>query len=253
MSKTSPLLLSVIIFFSKVNINCYMTDKGKRKDTAKYEHFVGTLHNYNDHPEQIPTSLHPKFQYLIYGYETTKDGRPHLQAYFQMKYPIRKSTFEKITGAHWWSQPARGSDADNLLYCSKEGKSVSFGERLVKESKHLEDTTPFYIQNFKRNLDLYKVRIMEHIHDTSYKKYNYYLEQSDKVTLPEYYKIVNDFIFEEQYLKYYFSVLAKEENLFFKKNQRDEIEFYFSSIISKPMDPAPNIPPLAELELVDIF
>lgn len=78
---------------------------------------------WNSYEEQHINKIKEKFQYIIYGKEicpTTK--KKHLQGYCYFKNAKSMSAVKKIfkdNAIHL--EPAKGSVAQNIKYCSKEG------------------------------------------------------------------------------------------------------------------------------------
>lgn len=75
-----------------------------------------------------------KIVYFIFGRESCPTtGKKHLQGYVVFKTQQRLSAVKKIDGrAHW--EKARGSVADNIKYCSKDGDVTSFGDPPEEQS-----------------------------------------------------------------------------------------------------------------------
>lgn len=83
-----------------------------------------TLNNYTEQELAKVRGLQPgEFHYAICGKERGEQGTPHLQGFLHFKKKQRLSALKKLfERAHW--EKARGSDADNEDYCSKEGEVV---------------------------------------------------------------------------------------------------------------------------------
>lgn len=70
-----------------------------------------------------------QLKYCIMGRETAPDtGTKHLQGYCVFTTVQRLSSMKKIHATAHWEQ-ARGSTAQNIEYCSKEGDFVEIGEK----------------------------------------------------------------------------------------------------------------------------
>jgi len=76
-----------------------------------------TLNNYA--PEDFATLSVSDAEFLIMGRETSAQGTPHIQGYF---YWAKKKSLKQLKklcpSAHW--EPAKGTAAQNVAYCSKE-------------------------------------------------------------------------------------------------------------------------------------
>jgi len=80
-----------------------------------------THNNYTeDDVTRLEIFMESKALYGIYGKEIGELGTPHLQAYIRMK---DAKTFKSITKIFpkCHIEVAKGNDADNFIYCSKEG------------------------------------------------------------------------------------------------------------------------------------
>ena len=63
----------------------------------------------------------------IWGYERGERGTPHLQGYLELKRSLRPSHLRKIFPTAYW-YGARGSAAQNVQYCIKEGNFDVLGD-----------------------------------------------------------------------------------------------------------------------------
>jgi len=87
-----------------------------------------TLNNYSEaeYRSIIEWGASPGCEYLVVGRETGGSGTPHLQGYVVLAVRSRLPALKKIAArAHW--AVARGSAADNRVYCSKEGSFQECG------------------------------------------------------------------------------------------------------------------------------
>jgi len=87
-----------------------------------------TINNWTlDHGELLATLAESdKCTYMVVGKEIAETtGTPHLQGYIAFSKPIRQTGVRKLIPGH--ISKARGSPADNLKYCSKEGDFVEHG------------------------------------------------------------------------------------------------------------------------------
>lgn len=95
-----------------------------------------TLNNYTEDEIQQIESLHPtSASYLCFGKETGKEGTPHLQGYVQLSTKKTLASVKKlIPRAHL--EVAKGSPAQNKLYCSKEGDFREYGSETCKGTRN---------------------------------------------------------------------------------------------------------------------
>lgn len=83
-----------------------------------------TLNNYSPDDTEYLNQVDCKF--IIYGKEVGANGTPHLQGYIVFNSNKRLSGAKKILpSAHW--EISKGSSAQNIIYCSKEGDVTSRG------------------------------------------------------------------------------------------------------------------------------
>ncbi len=88
-----------------------------------------TVHDWTDAELNRILAVHPLVRYVIVGEEKTKKGGPHLQGYAQLD---EKCSFAKLKKA--WEldrmhiEVCKGTAAQNIDYCSKEGKIHTAGE-----------------------------------------------------------------------------------------------------------------------------
>ena len=83
-----------------------------------------TLNNYS--PSEVTTIDGLPCKYLVYGYELSASGTPHLQGFVHFKNPRRMSSLSKsLPRAHW---SVMYSDfASTIAYCKKDGRFVERG------------------------------------------------------------------------------------------------------------------------------
>ncbi len=88
----------------------------------------------------VPTDMvSPELcDYMIVGLEIGDEGTKHLQGYVRLKTKIRMKSMKKLLPrAHL--EPAKGTDWQNRVYCSKDGDFTEWG-KTPKEPKE-KDTT----------------------------------------------------------------------------------------------------------------
>lgn len=84
----------------------------------------------------------PIFSFLIYGEEVGESGTPHLQGYFELPKRMtfnvlrRKLVDEYIGNPGIHLEAAKGSQRQNIEYCSKEGKYRSYGEPMEQGKRN---------------------------------------------------------------------------------------------------------------------
>lgn len=89
--------------------------------------FSTTWNNYPDDHQDRLDALEPR--YVCYGYEwAPHTGTPHLQGYlyFDNARSLR-SIRQQLPGVH--VVVSKGTPAENIAYCSKDGEFVEFGTR----------------------------------------------------------------------------------------------------------------------------
>lgn len=98
-------------------------------DTVYLKKFVFTLNNYTrDEEIAIRNFITLKAIFSVIGHEVGDEGTPHLQGYVSMATRVRFSTIKRrFPRIHL--EKARGSDEQNLDYCTKQDKNpFIFGE-----------------------------------------------------------------------------------------------------------------------------
>lgn len=83
-----------------------------------------------DQGDWTPQYLPDKMDYLIYEEEICPDtGRHHLQGYIRLKKKTRMATVKKMLHNTCHLEIARGTEAENIIYCSKDrDKSTNWSE-----------------------------------------------------------------------------------------------------------------------------
>lgn len=62
--------------------------------------------------------------YIVYGHEVGESGTPHLQGYVYVAARTTLATLKKRFSSTAHFEPARGSAADNIAYCTKDNTNV---------------------------------------------------------------------------------------------------------------------------------
>ena len=106
-------------------------------------HYCFTLNNYNElEINEIKENIFG-WSYCIFGKEIAPTtGTPHLQGYMQFKNCKRFETLKKINPRISW-RICKGSDEDNVNYCSKMNKFFEGGERKQMEQGKRTDLNTF--------------------------------------------------------------------------------------------------------------
>ncbi len=89
-----------------------------------------TINNFTDDDfRDLQTFYEKNCKFMIFGVEGLTDGKtPHYQGYLQLRNPKGFSAMKKkfVKRAHF--EVSKGSDRQNIEYCSKEGKIYQWGE-----------------------------------------------------------------------------------------------------------------------------
>lgn len=86
-----------------------------------------TIFDFNN--ELIAKLQTEKYDYIVYGHEVTKEGRPHLQGFVYYKSTMRFSTLKKrFPTAHWEVKAKKSTFQQASDYCKKDGQFWEDGE-----------------------------------------------------------------------------------------------------------------------------
>jgi len=100
------------------------TEPLKKKQVTQSKRWCFT---YNNYPVEILEHIVETFEKLkvlyIIGKEVAESGTPHLQGYIEAPKKLRPSQLGLPKCMHW--EKCKGSRADNVQYCSKDGKYVN--------------------------------------------------------------------------------------------------------------------------------
>lgn len=88
-----------------------------------------------NNPEQQHVFHNDTVQFAVWQLERGEEGTLHFQGYVEFKENKRRTAVSKALGGHSFCAPRRGSQADCIAYCTKEGSRVHgpwlFGEPTV--------------------------------------------------------------------------------------------------------------------------
>lgn len=87
-----------------------------------------TLNNYEEHEfERIKRWAILNTKYAIVGREVGDEGTPHLQGYLSCHKVLRLAAIKREVSDRAHFEKAKGNDAQNETYCSKEGNAWTHG------------------------------------------------------------------------------------------------------------------------------
>lgn len=88
--------------------------------------WVFTINNYTDIEEDLVRSLETNtdVKVLIAEVEHLDEGTPHIQGYIRFYTRVYRTTIERLLGGRAFIEAAKGSEADNIHYCSKENQII---------------------------------------------------------------------------------------------------------------------------------
>ena len=93
-----------------------------------------TINNYTD--EEFNHLQTIDCQYIVYGIERGESGTPHLQGYVHYKNAVRPSTVKATVGTRAHIEERRGTVAEAVDYCKKDGNFFERGKiRIGNENK----------------------------------------------------------------------------------------------------------------------
>lgn len=104
-----------------------LTSKSFRERKARS--WVFTLNNYTPEDCQRIEELSKNVKFIVVGKEIApKTGTPHLQGYVTFTSPRTLRSVKRAIGESAHLEPARGSAADSIKYCSKESLWLTAGD-----------------------------------------------------------------------------------------------------------------------------
>lgn len=81
-----------------------------------------------NNPDQWrPDFFPPEMDYLIWEKEVGEEGTPHIQGYVRFKVRKTLQGAKRLICAEAHMEPARGSEGDNIAYCSKD-RDIAAGD-----------------------------------------------------------------------------------------------------------------------------
>jgi hypothetical protein len=92
-------------------------------------HWCFTLNNWTAADDDKLKALGPTISYLVYGYETSESGTPHLQGYAVFPNVKRFSEAQDLLPVGCHLEAKRGSPEQAADYCKKDGVFTEFGSR----------------------------------------------------------------------------------------------------------------------------
>lgn len=90
-------------------------------------HWIFTLNNWTQEDDDALKALGPEVTYLVYGYETSETGTPHLQGYVVFPRVKRFNEARSLLPGTPHLEAKRGSPAQAAEYCKKDGVFQEFG------------------------------------------------------------------------------------------------------------------------------
>lgn len=109
---------------SEGNTNTSLEKENKKKQISPSKNWCFTFNNYDESEyERILFTISSNSSKYIIGKEVGESGTPHLQGYFEWPRKIRPCSLGLSNKIHF--EKARGGRADNIAYCSKDGKFVT--------------------------------------------------------------------------------------------------------------------------------
>lgn len=102
------------------------TSRPFEASTTKAKSICFTLNNYTDDEVEKMKTFSKLCRYLIFGYEVSKTGTPHLQGYAQLIKQTALNTLRRMF--RWHIEKTMGTPEQASAYCKKEGHFEEFGE-----------------------------------------------------------------------------------------------------------------------------
>lgn len=102
---------------------------GNTKQVSPARKWCFTYNNYEESDVECIQKILSKNDIYVVGREVGACGTPHLQGYIHFKIKCRPMSIFKHDKMHW--EKCKGSEAQNIAYCSKEGNFVTNIPELV--------------------------------------------------------------------------------------------------------------------------
>lgn len=99
---------------------------------ARVRNWCGTLNNYSD--TEYASLKGANCRYSIIGKEIGEQGTPHLQFFLYFKEGKSLKQVKEISPRAHWEQ-AKGSVAQNITYCSKDGNFEETGDKPISQAE----------------------------------------------------------------------------------------------------------------------
>ena len=103
--------------------------------------WVFTLNNPTDDEEQRlgdTFGAGQPFRYAVFGREVGESGTPHLQGFFILTSPKRRSWLSRTILGRLHLEPARGTSTQAADYCKKDGNYDEFGELPTEQGRRTD-------------------------------------------------------------------------------------------------------------------
>ncbi len=94
----------------------------------RFSNFCFTLNNYTKDQEQELEN--GSYKYIIYGYEISESGTPHLQGYCELQSKRTITGIKKLLNIkELHIEKRKGTQQQAIVYCQKDNKYVEFGDK----------------------------------------------------------------------------------------------------------------------------
>ena len=113
-------LVPVVPSSSGESGNTITDSPSRKKQISPCKRWCFTLNNYTSEHIDVFKFHSSKYKKCIIGEEIGESGTPHLQGFIKFTTKLRPLSLFKELGCHW--EKARGTDNENLKYCSKDNK-----------------------------------------------------------------------------------------------------------------------------------
>lgn len=113
---------------------------------SKATRFPFTKNNYTELDLALlnDVNVYSKFKYICWGLEVGEEGTPHLQGYLEFDNATRlrisavQTRIQNMGLLGFHIEVAKGTAAQNIAYCSKDGKFTEYGERPKGQGKRTD-------------------------------------------------------------------------------------------------------------------